>query len=64
MRQITFSARGRTILGSMLILFTLARMVPREAKHDGFDDEPYAALGHVGLTVIALVFVLLDFWKG
>jgi hypothetical protein len=28
------------------------------------EDETHAALGHLGLTIIALVFVLLTFWKG
>jgi hypothetical protein len=47
----------------MLMLFAFARFMPRESPHDDLDDEPRAALGHLGLTVIALVFVLLTFWK-
>jgi hypothetical protein len=54
---------GPIILGSMLIPFAFARFVSREPTHDGLEDEPGAALGHLGLTVIALVFVLLTFWK-
>lgn len=56
-------AGGPIILGCMLIAFAFARFVPREPTHDGLEDEPRAALGHLGLTVIALVFVLLTFWK-
>jgi hypothetical protein len=65
-RQITVLSGGPIILESMLIPFAFARFVPREpeAIHDGLEDEPRAALGHLGLTVIALVFVLLTFWKG
>jgi hypothetical protein len=48
----------------MLILLAFARFMPRESHRDGLDDEPHAALGHLGLTIIALVFVLLTFWKG
>jgi hypothetical protein len=40
----------------MLFLAAFARIIPPE-------PEPNAALGHLGLTVIALVFVLLTFWK-
>ena len=47
----------------MLILLAFARFMPREPTQDGLEDEPRAALGHLGLTVIALVFVLLTFWK-
>ena len=49
----------------MLFLAALARL------HPARDDEPndllaqqHAALGHLGLTVIAVVFVVLTFWKG
>lgn len=63
MKPITFLRGGPTILAVMLILFAFARFMPRASTHDGLDDEPHAALGHLGLTVIALVFVLLTFWK-
>jgi hypothetical protein len=38
---------------------------PREQEAEGNDllAESHAALGHLGLTVIALVFVLITFWK-
>ena len=63
MKPITVLRADPTILWHMLILFAFARCLPREPEHDGLEDEPRAALGHLGLTVIALVFVLLTFWK-
>jgi hypothetical protein len=62
-KQIAVFRAGPTILWLMLILFAFARCLPRATEHDGLEDEPRAALGHLGLTVIALVFVLLNFWK-
>jgi hypothetical protein len=48
----------------MLFLAAFARLRPSR------DDEPndllaqrHAALGHLGLTIIAVVFVVLTFWK-
>jgi hypothetical protein len=62
-KPITFLPAAATILGGMLFLLAFARIMPLETEHDDLDDEPRAALGHLGLTVIALVFVLLTFWK-
>jgi hypothetical protein len=62
-KQITVLAAGATILLTMLILFAFARFMPHEPDGGALEDEPHAALGHLGLTVIAVVFVLLTFWK-
>ena len=63
MKSITELGRGAIILGFMLFLLAFARFIPLPVEHDDLDDEPRAVLGHTGLTVIALVFVLLTFWK-
>jgi hypothetical protein len=50
----------------MLFLAAFNRIcTPREQEAEGKDllAESHAALGHLGLTVIALVFVLITFWK-
>jgi hypothetical protein len=50
----------------MLFLAAFNRIwTPREQEAEGNDllAESHAALGHLGLTVIALVFVLITFWK-
>jgi hypothetical protein len=47
----------------MLFLFAFARLIPPEPEANDLLAESHAALGHVGLTVIALVFVLVTFWK-
>jgi hypothetical protein len=46
----------------MLFLSAFARLVPREPEPNDLLAQ-HAALGHLGLTVIALVFVLVTFWK-
>jgi hypothetical protein len=60
-----FAAR-RHYSGAMLFLAAFARLSPppRESEQNDLLAESHAALGHLGLTVIALVFVLLTFWKG
>jgi hypothetical protein len=50
----------------MLFLAAFNRIwTPAERETEGNDllAESQAALGHLGLTVIALVFVLITFWK-
>jgi hypothetical protein len=50
----------------MLFLAAFNRIwTPRKQEAEGNDllAESHAALGHLGLTVIALVFVLITFWK-
>jgi hypothetical protein len=48
----------------MLFLAAIAHLcVPRETEPNDLLAQAHAALGHLGLTVIALVFVLLTFWK-
>jgi hypothetical protein len=47
----------------MLFLAAFARIIPPEPEPNDLIAQPNAALGHLGLTVIALVFVLLTFWK-
>jgi uncharacterized membrane protein len=47
----------------MLFLSAFARLIPREPEANDLLAKSHAALGHVGLTVIALVFALITFWK-
>jgi hypothetical protein len=61
--RITFLSAGAIILGDMLFLSAFARLIPREPEANDLLAESHAALGHVGLTVIAIVFVLITFWK-
>lgn len=63
MIRITFLSAGAIILGGMLFLSAFARLIPREPEANDLLAESHAALGHVGLTVIAIVFVLVTFWK-
>jgi hypothetical protein len=49
----------------MLFLSAFSRLTAApEAKPNDLLAKAHAALGHLGLTIIALVFVLLNFWKG
>ena len=63
-----FAAR-RHYSGSMLFLAAFARLSPPPAppreteQNEDLLAESHEAMGHLGLTVIALVFVLLTFWK-
>jgi len=61
--RITFLSAGAIILCGMLFLSAFARLIPREPEANDLLAESHAALGHVGLTVIAIVFVLITFWK-
>jgi hypothetical protein len=59
-------AAGPHYSGGMLFLAAFNRLcTPREQEAEGNDlvAQSHAALGHLGLTVIALVFVLITFWK-
>jgi hypothetical protein len=49
----------------MLFLAAFARLsaAPEPTANDLL-AKAHAAIGHLGLTIIALVFVLLTFWKG
>jgi hypothetical protein len=47
----------------MLFLSAFARLIPREPEANDLLAESHAALGHLGLTIIAIVFVLVTFWK-
>jgi hypothetical protein len=61
---ITLLSGGPIILGSMLFLSAFSRLSrTRDSEQNDLLAESHAALGHLGLTVIALVFVLLTFWK-
>ena len=64
MIRITLFCRGAIILGVMLFLSAFARIVPPEPQANDLLAEPHAALGHLGLTIIAIVFILVTFWKG
>jgi hypothetical protein len=54
---------GRHYSWRMLFLSAFARIVPREPEANDLLAESHAILGHVGLTIIAIVFVLVTFWK-
>ena len=64
MKQITLFSLGATILVGMLFLSAFARIVPPESEPNDLLAQSRATLGHVGLTIIAIVFVLVTFWKG
>jgi uncharacterized membrane protein len=61
--RITLLSAGAINLGGMLFLSAFARLVPREPEANDLLAESHAALGHVALTIIAIVFVLVTFWK-
>ena len=63
MIRITLLSAGAIILGVMLFLSAFARLIPGEPEANDLLAESHAALGHVGLTIIAIVFVLVTFWK-
>lgn len=49
----------------MLFLAAISSfLTPAEPPANDLVASPRAALGHISLTVIALVFVLTTFWKG
>jgi hypothetical protein len=48
----------------MLFLAALTSLrPPRKDQPNDLLAQQHAALGHLGLTIIALVFVVLTFWK-
>ena len=48
----------------MLLLALIARLLPCPAEQPDQGILPwYPALGHLGLTVIALVYVLIVMWQ-
>jgi len=62
--RITLLSLGAIILGAVLFLSAFARIVPREPEANDLLAQSRAARGHLGLTIIAIVFVLITFWKG
>lgn len=64
MNRITLLSLGALILGAMLFLSAFSRLVPSEPAPNDLLAHSRAALGHLGLTIIAIVFVLVTFWKG
>jgi hypothetical protein len=63
-KSITLLSRGLIILEAMLFLAAFHRIwTPREPEANDLLAASRAAMGHLGLTVIALVFVLITFWK-
>jgi hypothetical protein len=48
----------------MLFLSAFSRLIPPEPEPNDLLAESRAAIGHLGLAVIAIVFVLITFWKG
>jgi hypothetical protein len=63
-KRITLLSRGAIILVGMLFLSAFARIVAQESEPNDLLAQSRAALGHLGLTIIAVVFVLVTFWKG
>ena len=63
MIRITFLSAGAITLGGMLFLSAFARLIRREPEANDLLAESHATLGHLGLTIIAIVFVLVTFWK-
>jgi hypothetical protein len=61
--RITLLSIGVIILCGMLFLSAFARLIPGEPEPNDLLAQSRAALGHLGLTVIAIVFVLVTFWK-
>jgi hypothetical protein len=56
---------GAYILDVMLFLAAFSQLVrPSEPEPNDLLARSRATLGHVSLTIIALVFVLTTFWKG
>jgi hypothetical protein len=54
----------RLYSGGMLFLAAISRLIdPPEPSANDLLASSRAALGHLSLTIIALVFVLLTFWK-
>ncbi len=48
----------------MLLLSAILRVwLPREIEPNDLLAETRLRVGHVGLTIIALVFVLVDLWQ-
>jgi hypothetical protein len=62
--RITLLSGNAIILAGMLFLSAFARIVPQESEPNDLLAQSRAALGHLGLTIIAVVFVLVTFWKG
>jgi hypothetical protein len=63
-KSITLLPRDLIILEVMLFLAAFHRIcTPREPEANDLLAASRAAVGHLGLTVIALVFVLITFWK-
>jgi uncharacterized membrane protein len=61
---ITLLSVVATILGRMLFLSAFAHIVPHDPEPNDLLAQSRAALGHLGLTIIAIVFILVTFWKG
>ena len=49
----------------MLLLAFISHLIPLPAQRAGQTALPrHAAIGHIGLTIIALVYVLIFMWQG
>jgi len=59
--------RGRIELAGMIHMLLLSAILrvwlPREPQPNDLLAEARLRIGHVGLTVVALVFVLLNLWQ-
>ena len=53
----------RSIFNMLLLSAILRISVPPETAPNDLLAEARLRLGHVGLTIIALVFVLVSFWR-
>jgi hypothetical protein len=48
----------------MLLLAAIAHLLPARTQPDQGPLPMTSAIGHLGLTVIALVYVLISVWQG
>jgi hypothetical protein len=48
----------------MLFLSAFSSLIPPEPEPNDLLAHTRAAIGHLGLTIIAIVFILVTFWKG
>lgn len=64
MNQVTLLSLGAITLGVMLFLSAFSSLVPPEPEPNDLLAQSRAALGHLGLTIIVIVYILVTFWKG
>ena len=58
-----FVGRHHYSCGMLFLAALTSLRPPRKDQPNDLLAQQHAALGHLGLTIIALVFVVLTFWK-